>query len=155
MFSLPLALTLGALLHNKALHPGQRQRSVHVIHGVRIASAASLDHGFVSDLYDRCFPFVALVMPRGMPNMTSRKSGFVISVNCDRYVLTSGHIAAGGTMMEVTLPANDSPSCTTCELLGAPPAWTSLSLCSRMLGPRRACCSSSLATQEHCFWAAL
>ncbi len=106
MFALPFALALGALLHDKALHPGIR-RSVRV-RGVRgVAAAASLDRGFVSDVYDRCSPSVALVMPRGVRNTTAQGSGFVVSVDGDRYILTSAHVAAGGTTVEVSLPADN------------------------------------------------
>ena len=121
MFALPLALALGALLHDKALHPCQRRRSVRVVRGVRVAAAASLDRGFVSDVYDRCSPSVVLVVPRGVRNTTSRGSGFVVSVDGDRYVLTSAHVAAGGTTVEVALPADDFAVMHSASVVGRAP----------------------------------
>ena len=87
MFALPfaLALALGALLHDKALHPGIR-RSTRVREVQGVAAAASLDRGFVSDVYDPCSPSVALVMPRGVRNTTAQGSGFVVSVDGNRYM---------------------------------------------------------------------
>ena len=105
MFALPFALALGALLH-----PAGRRRSVRVrvreVRGV-VAAAASLDRGFVSDVYDRCSPSVALIMPRGVRNTTAQGSGFVVSVDGDNYILTSAHVASGGTTVEVALPADN------------------------------------------------
>jgi S1-C subfamily serine protease len=104
MFALPFALALGALLHDRVLHPG-RQRGVRAP-AARVSVAASLDRGFVSDVYDSCSPSVALVVPRGVRNTTAQGSGFVISVDGDRYVLTSAHVAPGGMTMEVALAAD-------------------------------------------------
>jgi S1-C subfamily serine protease len=101
-----LAFVLSTLLHGKALafssslnRNSERCRSVLF---------ATLDREFVTNVYNQCSPSVALVLPRGVRNITTQGSGFVIAVNNDeRYILTSAHVAAGGMTVEVALPSDN------------------------------------------------
>ena len=111
MAALAFAFTLSALLHGKASSRRATDapiRSIAAGRRVHVAAVvmAALDRTFVSEVYDRISPSVALIMPRGVRNTSAQGSGFVVAVNGTRYILTSAHVAAGGMTVEVAFPAD-------------------------------------------------
>ena len=99
MAALAFAFTLSALLHGKASSRRATDapiRSIAAGRRVHVAAVvmAALDRTFVSEVYDRISPSVALIMPRGVRNTSAQGSGFVVAVNGTRYILTSAHVAA-------------------------------------------------------------
>ncbi|KAL3761909.1 hypothetical protein ACHAW5_006138 [Stephanodiscus triporus] len=129
MIALPLfALALGALLQDRAAQPAGRWYAR--VRGARVAVAASLDRGFVSEVYDACSPSVALVLPRGVRNTTAQGSGFVVAIGGDNYILTSAHVAAGGTTVGVALPADGFAARHGAHVVGRAPGGEDLAILS-------------------------
>jgi S1-C subfamily serine protease len=71
---------------------------------------------FATQVAERTHPQVALIMPTGVRNTTSKGSGFVVEVRDNYvYILTAAHVAAPGLGLTVSFPG--APGETTATLM--------------------------------------
>ena len=131
--ALAITFTISALLHGKASNrrlTDAPMRSIAAVSRAHVAAVvmAALDRTFVSEVYDRISPSVALIMPRGVRNTSAQGSGFVVAVNGTRYILTSAHVAAGGMTVEVAYPADGFTKRHNASVVGRAPGGEDLAL---------------------------
>lgn len=131
--ALAITFTISALLHGKASNrrlTDAPMRSIAAVRRAHVAAVvmAALDRTFVSEVYDRISPSVALIMPRGVRNTSAQGSGFVVAVNGTRYILTSAHVAAGGMTVEVAFPADGFTKRHNASVVGRAPGGEDLAL---------------------------